>query len=270
MNNKITFIGAGNMGGAMIRGLINASFFNPEDITATSKTQGTRQILRDELGIETSGHNNEAVKEADVVVLAVKPYLITEVITEIKASLKPNVIIISIATGFTLDDFTNLLGAKTKFVRAMPNTPVQVGLGASGIVPNNNLTPADKQYILNLFKTFGEAEMVSELQLNAVTGVSGSSPTLIYMIIEAMADAAVQQGLSRAQGLKLAAQTVKGAAEMVLQTGKHPGELKDMVCTPGGTSIEVVRTAEQLGLRTTIIESIIAGAEKGAILNNKN
>lgn len=269
MNKKIAIIGAGNMGSAMIRGLVKTKFLPPQNITAADRTTGTLQVLRDDLSIEATNNNAEAVKDADVIILAVKPYLVGHVIAEIQPNLKENVIVTSIATGFSLADAADALGEHIKFARAMPNTAVQVGLGMTGIVPNDNLTAEDQKYLLSLFQTFGYAEMVSEAQLDAVTGVSGSSPTLVFMMIEAMADAAVSQGLTREQSLNFAAQAVKGAAEMVLQTGKHPGELKDAVCTPGGTSIEEVRVAENLNLRGTVMAAIIAGIEKSVQLRKK-
>lgn len=269
MTKKIAIIGAGNMGSAMIRGFIKSEFIEAKNITATNLTTGQLQGLRDEFEIKTTNSNIEAVTTADIVILAVKPYLIWPVITELKSALKADAIVISIATGFTLSDAAKALGENVKFARAMPNTPAQVGLGMTGIVPNGNFTTEEKNYVLDLFRTFGKAEIVDEQQLNAVTGISGSSPTLVYMMIDAMADAAVHQGLTREQGLLFAAQTVKGAAEMVLQTGKHPGELKDMVCTPGGTSIEEVYIAEKMNLRGTITAVIIAGAAKARQLNEK-
>lgn len=269
MNKKIAVIGAGNMGSAMIRGLVKTNFLPAKNITAADRTTGTLQVLRDELSIEATNNNGEAVKDADVIILAVKPYLIGCIIEEIRPNLKHDTIVTSIATGFSLTDAADALGEDIKFARAMPNTAVQVGLGMTGIVPNENLTAEDQKYLLALFQAFGYAEIVSESQLDAVTGVSGSSPTLVFMMIESMADAAVSQGLTRDQSLNFAAQAVKGAAEMVLQTGKHPGELKDAVCTPGGTSIEEVRVAEKLNLRGTVAEAIIAGIKKSAQLREK-
>ena len=258
---KIGFIGCGNMASAMIGGIIKNHVASPEDILASAKTEESRQRSREKLGIALTSSNIEVAEFADVLVIAVKPFYYEEVITEIRRSVKKDTIIVSIAPGKTLDWLHNVFGSPLKIVRTMPNTPALVGEAMSCICGNSHVTDQDLHLVCEIFQGFGKTEMVTEELIDVVVGVSGSSPAYVFMFIEAMADAAVAGGMPRAQAYRFAAQAVLGSAKMVLETGKHPGELKDMVCSPKGTTIEAVRVLEQKGFRSAVIEAMKACAE---------
>ena len=194
--------------------------------------------------------------------LAVKPFQFESVIREIAEFVNMNTVVISIAAGQSIADIEGFFGKEIKLVRTMPNTPALVLEGATGMCFNELMQDEEKQMAINLFESFGIVEVVSENMIDTVIGVSGSSPAYVFMFIEAMADAAVADGMPRDKAYKLAAQSVLGSAKMVLDTGRHPGELKDMVCSPGGTTIEAVRVLEEKGLRSAVIEGQKACVQK--------
>ncbi|MCU5697044.1 pyrroline-5-carboxylate reductase, partial [Bacillus cereus] len=201
-------------------------------------------------------NNNEVANSADILILSIKPDLYTSVINQIKNQIKNDVIVVTIAAGKSIKSTENEFDRKLKVIRVMPNTPVLVGEGMSALSFNEMVTEKDIKEVLNIFNSFGQMEVVNEKLMDVVTSISGSSPAYVYMFIEAMADAAVLDGMPRKQAYKFAAQAVLGSAKMVLETGIHPGELKDMVCSPGGTTIEAVATLEEKGLRTAIISAM--------------
>ncbi|MBH0228618.1 pyrroline-5-carboxylate reductase [Halobacillus yeomjeoni] len=258
MNRKIGFIGCGNMGQAMIQGMIDAGVVKAEDISATALSDETIDFVSDEYGIEVSADNKGVARESDLLFLAVKPYIYRGVIQEIKSEVSDDTVVITIAAGITLDAIKESFGKSVKVIRSMPNTPSLVGAGMSALCPNDFVTEEELSDVLELFKSFGEAEVIEERLMDAVPAVSGSSPAFVYMFIEAMADTAVQQGFPRDKAYKMVSQTVMGAAKMVLETGRHPAELKDAVCTPGGTTIEGVTTLEQSGMRSSVIQAMNA------------
>lgn len=253
LNKTIGFIGGGNMGFAMIGGLISSGLVDTSHIIVSAKTQTTLDRLFDTYQIQTTLDNTILVKAADIIFLAVKPYLYETVITEIKDLILDEQIIVAIAAGQKISRIENLFGKPIKLIRAMPNTPAMVLEAMSALTPNNHMTENDINDITLIFESFGKAEIIPEALMDAVIGVSGSSPAYVYMFIEAMADAAVNDGMPRAQAYKFAAQSVLGAAKMVLDTGTHPGLLKDAVCSPGGTTIAAVAKLEEGGLRHTVI-----------------
>ena len=252
---KIGFIGCGNMASAMIGGIIKNKVALPEEILASAKTEKSRERAQEELGIRLTASNCEVAAFADGLVLAVKPFYYEEIIAEIKDSVKKEAIIVSITPGKKLDWLEEQFGRPTKVVRTMPNTPALVGEGMSCVCGNARTTSEDIEKVCRIFSGFGKSEIVTEEMIDVVVGVSGSSPAYVFMFIEAMADAAVADGMPRAQAYRFAAQAVLGSAKMVLETGKHPGELKDMVCSPAGTTIEAVRVLEKFGLRSAVIEA---------------
>lgn len=258
---KIAFIGAGNMAQAMIGGMIRNHLVSPEEITATAATQKTIDHVSEEYGVAVTLDNREAAK-ADMVVLAVKPIYYESVIREIREIITSEQIIITIAAGKSLEWVANTFGGQKKIIRTMPNTPALVGEGITAVCPNENVSEEELAEVCELLKGFGKAEIVSEGLMDAVVAVSGSSPAYIFLLIEAMADAAVAEGMPRAKAYQFAAQSVLGSAKMVLETGKHPGELKDMVCSPAGTTIEAVKVLEKQGFRSSIMECMHACAEK--------
>ena len=207
--------------------------------------------------------NCEVVKNANIVILAVKPQFYEEVIGEVKGCLTPEHMIVGIAPGKTLAWLEEKCEQPLKVVRLMPNTPAQVGEGMTGACANERVTQEDLAQILTITNSFGRTEVVPERMMDAVGAVSGCSPAYVFMFIEAMADAAVAQGMPRKQAYQFAAQSVLGSAKMVLETGMHPGELKDMVCSPAGTTIEGVRILEQNGFRSAVFEALQGAADKG-------
>lgn len=253
MNQNITFIGGGNMASAIIGGILQSGLASKEQITATARTEATCSSLKERFGIHTGMDNRQAAKTADILFLAVKPFLFTEVIAEIKDCVKKDAFIISIAAGQSIASIESMFGTSIKLVRAMPNTPALVGEAMSALCANDNVTEADLAKAVSIFNSFGKCEVIKESMMDAVIGVSGSSPAYVYMFIEAMADAAVADGMPRTQAYKFAAQSVLGSAKMVLETGTHPGELKDAVCSPGGTTIEAVAVLEKKGMRNAVI-----------------
>ncbi len=263
MNEKIIgFIGAGNMGGAMIGGICQSGLVSPAQIIVSDYSSAAVEKIHTAYGVKTTLSNEEAAANSDVLFLAVKPYQFETVLPAILESLKKDCIIVSIAAGKTIASVEALLGSHIKLVRAMPNTPALVGASMSALCCNGNVAPEELSYVQQLFQCFGQAEIVQESMIDTVIGVSGSSPAYVYMFIEAMADAAVADGMPRNMAYKFAAQSVLGAAKMVLETGKHPGELKDAVCSPGGTTIEAVAALEEGGLRSTIIAAQRACVQK--------
>ena len=262
MDKTIGFIGGGNMASAMIGGILKSGLAAKEQIIATAKTTKTTDSLSERFGISASTDNTAAAKQSDILFLAVKPYLFEEIIVEIKDYVRPETLIISIAAGQTLEKIEHVFEKNIKLVRAMPNTSALVGEAMSALCSNQNVTEDDLSDAKAIFNSFGKCEVVPESMMDTVIGVSGSSPAYVYMFIEAMADAAVADGMTRAQSYNFAAQAILGAAKMVLETETHPGALKDAVCSPGGTTIEAVAMLEQLGLRSTVINAQRACVQK--------
>lgn len=258
----IGFIGAGNMGSAIIGGILNSSLATSSQVIASAHSAATLEKIRNKFAIETTMDNTKVAEQADILFLAVKPNKFEEVIPQIRNSLKPGCIIVSIAAGKTISEIETAFESEIKLVRAMPNTPALVGEAMSALCKNEHVTDADLESVVAIFDSFGKCEVVTENLMDAVIGVSGSSPAYVYMFIEAMADAAVSDGMPRTQAYKFAAQSVLGSAKMILETGKHPGELKDAVCSPGGTTIEAVASLEKGGLRDTVITAQRACVQK--------
>lgn len=259
---KIGFIGAGNMGSAMMSGIVKAGAVH---VTAADKNPAVLERLEKELGVKP-GDNQTVARTADILFLAVKPNILLDVIEEIKDIVRQDALVVSIAAGKTLDTLNSAFSRELKIVRVMPNTPALVGEGMSALALNAVAAKPEHakeiQELVELFESFGKAEIVSEKLMDAVTAVSGSSPAYVFMFIEAMADAAVLGGMPRAQAYTFAAQAVLGSAKMVLETGRHPGELKDMVCSPAGTTIEAVKVLEKTGLRNAVIQAMEACIDK--------
>lgn len=262
---KIGFIGAGNMSSAIIKGIISSKLIKKEDIFASDKFLSTLQKVKINYGINITEDNTKVVEECDIVFLAVKPQFYSEVIKEISPFVKETTTIITIAPGQTLKKLEENFGKDIKIVRTMPNTPAMVCEGMTAVCANEKVAKNELEYICKLLNSIGKAEVVAEYMMDAVVGVSGSSPAYVYMFIEALADGAVMEGMPRDLAYKFAAQAVLGSAKMVLETGIHPGQLKDMVCSPGGTTIEAVSILEKNGMRSSIIEAIrgcVAKAKK--------
>ncbi len=242
------------MASAIIGGLLSSGIAGKNQIVATAKTEKTVASLQERFGIRATQDNREAAKQADILFLAVKPHLLAEVIAEVKDDVK-DALVISIAAGKSIAAIEGLFGRELKLLRAMPNTPALIGESMSALCANSQVTEAELAQAVAIFESFGKCEVVPEGLMDAVVGVSGSSPAYVYLFLEAMADAAVADGMPRAQAYKFAAQSVLGSAKMVLETGTHPGALKDAVCSPGGTTIEAVAVLEEKGLRDAVISA---------------
>ena len=255
---KLGFIGTGNMASAIMGGIIKNNVIPAEEIIGADLFAPGRERVQKEYGINVTADNKEVAQKAETIILSVKPQFYESVIADIKDVVTDKQIIITIAPGKTLAWLAEQFGKDVKIVRTMPNTPAMVGEGMTAVCPNEHLTEDEIAYVKSLLESFSRAEIVPERLMDVVTAVSGSSPAYVFMLIEAMADAAVEQGMPRAQAYKFAAQAVMGSAKMVLETGKHPGEVKDMVCSPAGTTIKAVRVLEKEGLRSAVIEAMDA------------
>ncbi|MCR5273535.1 MAG: pyrroline-5-carboxylate reductase [Lachnospiraceae bacterium] len=260
--NTIGFIGAGNMASAIISGLIKSKMFEPQKIYVSSKSKESAKKLQKEQGVNACENNNEVVKISDVLVLAVKPVVFKDVINGIKDEDFDGKLVISIAAGLSMEQITGFFEKDVKIVRTMPNTPALVGEAMTAMCSKENVDDNDLKFAVKVFDSFGKTEIVPEKLMDVVTGVSGSSPAYVYMFIEALADGAVAEGMPRKQAYNFAAQAVLGSAKMVLETGEHPGALKDAVCSPGGTTIEAVAALENLGFRSAVIEAERACIDK--------
>ncbi len=266
MNKKISFIGAGNMGSAMIGGIINSKIISAENIYVYDKNNNISEKLRSAYNVNICKSACDTAK-ADIVFLAVKPNILYSVIEEIKDHISHDTVIVSIAAGQSIQKITDTFDLQNlKLVRVMPNTPALVGEAMCAVSLNDEMQKEENSQtvgdILLILESFGKAETIPEKLMDAVTGISGSSPAYIFMLIEAMADAAVLGGMPRSQAYTFAAQSVLGSAKMVLETGKHPAELKDMVCSPAGTTIEAVKVLEDKNFRGTVIDAIKACIDK--------
>lgn len=259
---RIAFIGCGNMAKAMIGGIVAKKLMAPEEIIASNRSEGALVQAKEAWGICVTTDNIEAAKAAKIIVLSIKPQFYAQVIDQIKAYVNEEQIIVSICPGKTLAWMEEQFGKPLKFIRCNPNTPALVGEGSTSVTPGVRVTEEELQEVMEILSSFGKASVVSEAMAEAVIAVSGSSPAYTFMYIEALADGAVAQGMPRKQAYEFAAQAVLGAAKMVLETGMHPGELKDMVCSPGGTTIQAVRVLEEKGFRSSVIEAMTACADK--------
>ena len=263
---RITCVGAGNMGQALLRGLVASKKFSASRVCASDRNQEALRTLATDLGIQTHTNNQKAVVDADVVILAVKPQILDRILVQLKDSLKPDCLIISIAAGYPTSLFEHLLGGRPHVVRAMPNIAATVGMAATGICAGQYANKKDLRFASRLFETCGIVTTVDESLMDAVTGLSGTGPMYVFIIIEALSDAGVKVGLGRDQATQLAIQTVLGAAQMVKQTGRHPIYLKDLVTSPGGTAINALYSMEKTGLRAVLMDAVEAATQRSVEL----
>jgi pyrroline-5-carboxylate reductase len=259
---KIGFVGGGNMAGALARGLLHSGTVAPDQIRASDVKEERLAELHDKFGIETTSDNEALARWADVVVISVKPQIVDRILAPIAAALSETDLVVSIAAGVPIEALEARLPASARVVRAMPNTAAMALAGATAIAPGAHATPADIEVARALFEAVGRCVVLDESLLDAVTGLSGSGPAYVMLMIEALADGGVKVGLGRDTALLLAAQTVYGAAKLQLETGEHPGRLKDMVTSPGGTAIAGLHTLESGGLRRTLIDAVEAAAHR--------
>ncbi|WP_096634834.1 pyrroline-5-carboxylate reductase [Clostridium cochlearium] len=256
MKKNIGLIGCGNMAQAMITGIVSSKIVFGENVFVSDKDEEKLKYIKEKFNVNISKDNKEVAENSDIIILAVKPNKYGEVIQGIKDHVKKDVIIVVIGAGITIDYVEESFEKKLKIIRTMPNTPALVGEGMSAICYNELITENDLEDVVNIFKSFGKVEIIEEDLMDAIPAISGSSPAYVYMFIEALADGAVLDGVPRDKAYKMAAQSVLGAAKMVLETGEHPGELKDRVCSPAGTTIEAVYSLEKNNFRGTIMEAM--------------
>lgn len=262
MDKTIGFIGCGNMAQAMINGIIKANLVPSKDIIASARTQSLLDMVEGKYNILTTTDNKKVAEKADYLILAVKPFAYEVVLKEIKDYIKRDGIVIGIAAGISLSFLQSYLGKDARIIKAMPNTPAMVGEGMTALSMDYKFTELELNEILNIFNSFGKTEIIDENLMDGFTAISGSSPAYVYMMIEALADGGVFEGIPREQAYNMAAQAVLGSAKMVLETGIHPGQLKDNVCSPGGTTITAVASLEENGFRSSLIEAVVACADK--------
>lgn len=267
-NHTVAIIGAGNIGHALIGGLVKGHEFDPSQLWATRRSASALEALGAHFpGIHTTTDNREAVRKASVIVLAIKPQNLREVIEEIREHVPADALVLSVLAGITTEALQAALGQDLAVVRTMPNTPALVDEGATAIAGGRYSRDEHVQLARHIFEAVGRVEVVPEYLMDAVTGLSGSGPAYVYMFIEALTDAGVKQGLPRPVAFRLAAQTVFGAAKLVLETGKHPAILRDEVTTPGGTAIAAVAELESHGLRTMLINAVATATARSRELS---
>jgi pyrroline-5-carboxylate reductase len=257
------FLGAGNMGEAMIRGLLSAKLRSPEQVVVYDAAPGRGEDLRRRFGVVAAGSVGELLGACDMVVVAVKPQVLSSVLSGISRDAARGKTFVSIVAGAKIAFYEKALGEGVKIVRTMPNTPALIGMGTTGIFFPPVVDPGTRQEVLALFSSFGTvAEMPREELLDAVTALSGSGPAYAFLFLEALADGAVRAGMGRAEASLLAASTLEGAARMVRETGKHPAELKDMVMSPGGTTAAGVAALERGAFRATVMDAVLSAWQR--------
>ncbi len=273
IGRRIAFIGAGNMAGALIKGLLHATACAPDEIFALDVRPERLAELSSRHGVRTGRDLAEACEWADVVVLSTKPQVFDRILPGVAKSVRPGALVVSVAAGVPIEAIEARLPAGTRVVRTMPNTPSLVDAGATAVAAGTHASDEDLDLVRRIFDSVGITVLLDESLLDAVTGLSGSGPAYIFLIIEALSDAGVKVGLHRDSAQLLAAQTVLGAAKLLIETGEHPGRLKDMVTSPGGTAIAGLHTLEAGGLRTTLINAVESAThrsrELGEVMREK-
>jgi len=269
----VGIIGAGNMGEVLVRGLIQSGKVKKADIIASDVSQDRLNYISETYGVRTTLSNVEVVEKASIVIIAVKPQNIDDLLDELSHSSHEGHLFISIAAGVTTEKLAAKMHHQSGIIRVMPNAPASVLAGIAALYPGRNITTADLQRATSIFECVGRTVVIkNEALMDVVTGLSGSGPAFVFLVIESLSDAGVQLGISRKESSLLAAQTVYGAAKMLLETGRHPSELKDIVATPGGTTFAGLKMLERGNFRSTIMDAVEAATarsrELGAILNH--
>ncbi|MGI6049743.1 MAG: pyrroline-5-carboxylate reductase [Acetivibrionales bacterium] len=270
MSYKVGFIGVGNMGSALLRRIVKNDINHEFDLSAFDTNTSLLNTITNELNIKEEINSKNLVKNCDIIFLAIKPQYCEAVLKNIRSELTPDKILVSIVVGLSTYYMKSILGNKARIVRTMPNTPALVGEGMTLVSWDESIDNVEKNAIIQLLSWSGKVEAMDESLMSEVTALTGSSPAYVFMLIEAMADGAVKWGINRNQAYRLAAQAVLGSAKMVLETGQHPGELKDMVCSPGGTTIEAVAALEREGLRNAIIAAMDECTKKAREIGSTN
>ena len=269
LRKKIALLGTGNMAEALVKGLLRAGTAGADEILCAEPRAERREEIAARYGVTTLASNLEATEQADIIVLSVKPQTMEQLLDEIAPAVDHRKVVISIAAGVSIAAIARKLGAGVRIVRTMPNTPALVGAGATALARGAHATDADLEQARALFQAVGTTVIVEEQHLDAVTGLSGSGPAFLFLVIEALADGGVKVGLARPVALALAAQTVLGSGKLVLETGEHPGRLKDQVTSPGGTAIAGVHALEQGGLRAALMAAVEAATKRSRELGER-
>ncbi|HEX9291923.1 MAG TPA: pyrroline-5-carboxylate reductase [Anaeromyxobacteraceae bacterium] len=269
LGKTIAFLGAGNMAEALVKGLLRANVAEPREIICSDRSEERGPVLTQRYGVRFTRSNKEATAGADIVILSVKPQVMNKLLDEISPVLTDKKLVISIAAGVPIAAIERKVGHGVRIIRTMPNTPALVGAGATALSAGEHATEDDLHQARALFDAIGKSVVVDEVLLDAVTGLSGSGPAYIFLIIEALSDAGVKVGLARTTAQELAAQTVLGSAKLLIETGEHPGRLKDQVTSPGGTAIAGLHTLEAGGLRTTLMDAVEAATIRSIELGKK-
>jgi pyrroline-5-carboxylate reductase len=269
LGKTIAFLGSGNMAEALVKGLLRAHVAEPGEIVCSDRREERGPELTQRYGVRFTRSNRDAVERSDIVILSVKPQVMNKLLDEIAPALDQRKLVISIAAGVPIAAIERRVGHGVRIVRTMPNTPALVGAGATALSGGEHATEDDLRQARALFDAIGKTVEVDESLLDAVTGLSGSGPAYIFLVIEALSDAGVKVGLPRATAQELAAQTVLGSAKLLIETGEHPGRLKDQVTSPGGTAIAGLHTLEAGGLRTTLMNAVEAATNRSRELGAK-
>lgn len=270
LTEKVGVIGAGKIGAAIARGALQAGLCSKENLIASDVSEPLRKALGDELKIQTTADNGKLCSFADIVILAVKPQVVDPVAREIARKIGTTKLLVSVAAGVPLTRIESSLEPGARVVRVMPNIACVVGAGAAGYAAGAHATAGDMEKVGVLLNSFGIGMAVEEKDLDAVTGLSGSGPAYVFLFLEALADGGVQTGLSREVALKLALQTVYGAAKMALQSGKHLGALKDEVTSPGGTTIAGLYAMERRAFHAAVMDGIVAATQRSRELGKRS
>lgn len=259
---RIGIIGLGNMATAMIGGMLQNNIVQKEELLGSAATETTISRIAERYGIQTTLDNRRVAEWAQILILAVKPQFLPDVIGQIRDCIHEDTLLITIAAGKQLSWYEEAFGRKLRLVRCMPNTPAMVGEGCTAVCVNEQVSAEEKAQAIALMNSCGKTCEIRENLMDAFSAVAGSSPAYVFMFIEAMADAGVAAGMPRAAAYEAAAQSVLGSAKLLLESGKHPGELKDMVCSPGGTTIQGVRVLEEEHMRGAVMDAILACVDK--------
>ncbi|MGM9930199.1 pyrroline-5-carboxylate reductase [Pradoshia sp.] len=269
MDKKIGFIGCGNMGRAMLGALMKSEQISPDSIMASVRTESSLHELKEKWPIRTTLNNLEVAQQSDIIIMAVNPAQYESVLKEIREVITFDQIIVSIAAGIKLEQMDVWIGKSSKIIKTMPNTPVLVQEGMTAICSNEHVLDTEMELMREYFQLFGEVEVMEEEQFDAFIALCGSSPAYIFMLIEAMADGAVKLGIPRKQAIKMAEQAILGSAKLAMDTGIHPAELKDMVCSPGGSTIAAVSALEERGFRSAVIQAMEVCARQSKKMNDE-
>lgn len=259
---KLGLLGCGRMGGALVEGALKAGLIQPENLLLCSRTKESAEALAEKTGGTVADNNLQLMQECDVLLLGCKPYQVLDILTELNPALPGNAVLVSVAAGVTLARMESTCPNGTRIIRAMPNTPCMIGLGATGITAGANVTETDMKAARTLLESVGIVTTITEPQLDAVTGLSGSGPAYVYTMIKALSDQAEKEGLEKNDALQLATRTVMGAAHMLQQTGQSPQQLIDQVTSPGGTTLAGLEVLANLGFEDTIAQCVHTATER--------